>query len=166
MDLEVSCSLLIKIDAAAEIQQRQCRWVETAAELLVVCPFFPERLGKKTVWKIFIQLELQLTCCDSSLRIWWHCSTPKYFVALFEARLFYPFQLLQKSCGSGWYLRPTEFVNTGFVWKEMGISTFCCMLELCSYILLWSTGSYASHFLPSENCLKPGSYSLLILYIF
>lgn len=49
MDLEVSCSLLIKIDAAAEIQQRQCRWVETAAELLVVCPFFPERLGKKTV---------------------------------------------------------------------------------------------------------------------
>lgn len=49
MDLEVSCSLLIKIDAAAEIQQRQCRWVETAAELFVVCPFFPERLGKKTV---------------------------------------------------------------------------------------------------------------------
>jgi len=36
----------IKIDAAAaEIQQQQCQWVETAAELLVVCPFVLKQLA-------------------------------------------------------------------------------------------------------------------------
>lgn len=140
---------------------RDCCWASRCVSF-----FFPEGLGKKAGWKIFIQLEPQLTCCNCSLRIWWHCSTPKYFVVVFEAMLFHLFQLLQTSCGSGWYLRLTEFVNTRFFWKETGISTFRCMLELCSYILLWSTGSYALHFLPSENCLKPDSYFLLIPYIF
>lgn len=49
------------------------------------------------------------------------------------------FQLLQKSCGSARLLKPTEFVNTVFVFEEAGILAFCCMIELCSYILLWST---------------------------